>query len=147
MERSLKKGVLSFLDTLTMAIAGSAPAYSITVTTSALVAAAGVAGPAALWIALVGKRPLKKQHTSYAGRNVARARVLAGHPRPFLTPLGWGAARVANPGNDENQVAKPVPKEAPALRNMLPLADDQMGLPPPLAFSTLSRRLLMRPII
>ena len=51
MERSLKKGALSFLDTLAMAIAGSAPAYSITVTTAALVAAAGVAGPAALWIA------------------------------------------------------------------------------------------------
>jgi amino acid transporter len=51
LERSLKKGALSFLDTLAMAIAGSAPAYSITVTTAALVAAAGVAGPAALWIA------------------------------------------------------------------------------------------------
>jgi amino acid transporter len=51
LERSLKKGALSFLDTLTMAIAGSAPAYSITVSTAALVAAAGVAGPAALWIA------------------------------------------------------------------------------------------------
>jgi amino acid transporter len=49
--RSLKKGALSFLDALAMAIAGSAPAYSITVTTAALVAVAGVAGPAALWIA------------------------------------------------------------------------------------------------
>src|SRR5271154_2855764 len=36
-----------------MAIAGSAPAFSITATTAALVAAAGVAGPAALWIAAV----------------------------------------------------------------------------------------------
>ncbi|MGQ0443626.1 MAG: APC family permease [Beijerinckiaceae bacterium] len=51
MQGSLKKGALGFLDTLVMAIAGSAPAYSITVTTAALVAAAGVAGPAALWIA------------------------------------------------------------------------------------------------
>jgi amino acid transporter len=51
LERSLKKGALGFLETLAMAIAGSAPAYSITVTTAALVAAAGVAGPAALWIA------------------------------------------------------------------------------------------------
>ena len=51
MEGSLKKGALGFLDALVMAIAGSAPAYSITVTTAALVAAAGVAGPAALWIA------------------------------------------------------------------------------------------------
>ena len=51
MERSLRKGALGFLDALAMAIAGSAPAYSITVTTAALVAAAGFAGPAALWIA------------------------------------------------------------------------------------------------
>lgn len=51
MERSLKHGALSFLESLTMAIAGSAPAYSITVSTAALVAATGVAGPAALWIA------------------------------------------------------------------------------------------------
>jgi amino acid transporter len=51
LEGSLKKGALGFLDALAMAIAGSAPAYSITVTTAALVAAAGVAGPAALWIA------------------------------------------------------------------------------------------------
>jgi amino acid transporter len=51
LERSLKHGALSFLESLTMAIAGSAPAYSITVSTAALVAATGVAGPAALWIA------------------------------------------------------------------------------------------------
>ncbi len=48
---SLKHGALSFFDTLIMAIAGSAPAYSITVSTAALIAAAGLAGPAALWIA------------------------------------------------------------------------------------------------
>ncbi len=51
MERSLKKGALGFLDTLIMAIAGSAPAYSITVSTAALIVAAGAAGPAALWVA------------------------------------------------------------------------------------------------
>jgi amino acid transporter len=51
LERSLKTGALGFLDALVMAIAGSAPAYSITVTTAALVAAVGFAGPAALWIA------------------------------------------------------------------------------------------------
>jgi amino acid transporter len=48
---SLKKGALNFLDTLIMAIAGSAPAYSITVSTAALIVAAGFAGPAALWVA------------------------------------------------------------------------------------------------
>src|SRR3984893_17987902 len=48
---SLKKGALSFFDTLIMAIAGSAPAYSITVSTAALIVAAGLAGPATLWVA------------------------------------------------------------------------------------------------
>jgi amino acid transporter len=51
LECSLKKAALGFLDALTMAIAGSAPAYSITATTAALVTAAGAGGPAALWIA------------------------------------------------------------------------------------------------
>jgi amino acid transporter len=51
MASSLKKGALSFFDTLIMAIAGSAPAYSITVSTAALIVAAGLAGPAALWVA------------------------------------------------------------------------------------------------
>lgn len=53
MANRLKKGALSFFDTLIMSIAGSAPAYSITVSTAALIVAAGYAGPAALWIAAV----------------------------------------------------------------------------------------------
>jgi amino acid transporter len=51
LEHSLKKGALGFLDSLVMSIAGSAPAYSITVSTAALIGAAGMAGPAALWVA------------------------------------------------------------------------------------------------
>ncbi len=53
LERSLKQGALAFLDTAVMAIAGSAPAYSITASTAALVAAVGIAGPAALSIAFL----------------------------------------------------------------------------------------------
>lgn len=53
MQGSLRKGALGFLDTFTMAVAGSAPAYSVTVSTAALIAVAGVAGPAALWIAAI----------------------------------------------------------------------------------------------
>lgn len=53
LERSLKQGALGFLDTAVMAIAGSAPAYSITASTAALVAAVGIAGPAALSIAFL----------------------------------------------------------------------------------------------
>lgn len=53
MAGSLKKGALGFLDTAVMAVAGAAPAYSITASTAALVAAVGIAGPAALWVAFV----------------------------------------------------------------------------------------------
>jgi amino acid transporter len=53
MEHSLRKGALGLLDTTVMAVAGSAPAYSITASTAALVAAVGTAGPAALLIAFL----------------------------------------------------------------------------------------------
>jgi amino acid permease len=53
MEHSLRKGALGLLDSAVMAIAGSAPAYSITASTAALVAAVGIAGPAALLIAFL----------------------------------------------------------------------------------------------
>lgn len=45
---SLQGGVLSALDAVVMAVAGSAPAYSIAASTAVLVAAAGLASPAAL---------------------------------------------------------------------------------------------------
>ncbi|HXW71766.1 MAG TPA: APC family permease [Methylocella sp.] len=50
-QHSLKHGALSFLDTAVMAVAGSAPAYSITASSSALIAAVGLASPATLLIA------------------------------------------------------------------------------------------------
>ncbi len=53
LRRSLKPGVLSLLDTAVMAVAGSAPAYSITASTAALIAAVGIAGPAALSVAFL----------------------------------------------------------------------------------------------
>lgn len=46
--RSLRANVLGAADTAMMAVAGSAPAYSIAATTATLVAAAGLASPAAL---------------------------------------------------------------------------------------------------
>jgi len=52
-DHSLRQGALGLLDTAVMAVAGSAPAYSITASTAALVAAVGIAGPAALSIAFV----------------------------------------------------------------------------------------------
>ncbi|GGT39101.1 putative amino acid permease [Streptomyces kurssanovii] len=46
--RGLRPNVLGTFDTIVMAVAGSAPAYSIAATTSVLVATVGLAGPAAL---------------------------------------------------------------------------------------------------
>jgi amino acid transporter len=47
-ENGLHGNVLTALDAVVMAVAGSAPAYSLAATTAALVAAAGLASPAAL---------------------------------------------------------------------------------------------------
>ncbi|MER5886055.1 APC family permease [Streptomyces sp. NPDC001941] len=46
--RGLQPGVLGTFDTIVMAVAGSAPAYSLAATTAVLVAAVGLAAPAAL---------------------------------------------------------------------------------------------------
>ncbi|MDQ0844005.1 APC family permease [Streptomyces sp. V1I6] len=46
--RGLRPNVLGTFDTVVMAVAGSAPAYSIAATTAVLVATVGLAGPAAL---------------------------------------------------------------------------------------------------
>jgi len=53
LDRSLRQGALGLLDTVVMAVAGSAPAYSITASTAALAAAVGTAGPAALSVAFL----------------------------------------------------------------------------------------------
>lgn len=53
MKRTLRQEALGFLDSVVMAVAGSAPAYSITASTAALVAAVGIAGPAALSVAFL----------------------------------------------------------------------------------------------
>jgi len=47
-EHSLERGALGLLDAVVMAVAGSAPAYSIAATTAVIVAAVGFASPAAL---------------------------------------------------------------------------------------------------
>jgi amino acid transporter len=47
-QHALEKNSLGFLDAVVMAVAGSAPAYSIAATTAAIVAAVGFAAPAAL---------------------------------------------------------------------------------------------------
>jgi amino acid transporter len=46
--RGLRTGALGLFDLIVMAVAGSAPAYSIAASTAALAAAVGLAGPAAL---------------------------------------------------------------------------------------------------
>jgi len=48
MADGLKKNALSILDTITLAVAGTAPSYTLNATTAALVAAVGLYSPAAL---------------------------------------------------------------------------------------------------
>lgn len=48
MAKGLKQNALSIIDTITLAIAGSAPSYSLNATTAALIAAVGLASPGAL---------------------------------------------------------------------------------------------------
>ena len=55
MSKGLKQNALSLLDTVTLAVAGSAPSYSLNATTAALIAAVGLASPAAL---LIGAIPM-----------------------------------------------------------------------------------------
>src|SRR3954453_8752303 len=47
-ERGLRQGALGGFDSVVMAVAGSAPAYSIAATTAVLVGSVGLASPAAL---------------------------------------------------------------------------------------------------
>jgi amino acid transporter len=48
MAKGLKQNALSIIDTITLAVAGTAPSYSLNATTAALVAAVGLASPGAL---------------------------------------------------------------------------------------------------
>src|SRR4029450_8233936 len=47
-DRGLRQGALSGFDSVVMAVAGNAPAYSIAATTAVLITTVGVASPAAL---------------------------------------------------------------------------------------------------
>lgn len=48
MSNNLKQNALSIIDTITLAVAGSAPSYSLNATTAALIATVGLASPGAL---------------------------------------------------------------------------------------------------
>jgi amino acid transporter len=48
MAQGLKQNALSIVDTITLAVAGTAPSYSLNATTAALIAAVGLASPGAL---------------------------------------------------------------------------------------------------
>lgn len=53
MPKGLKRNALSMIDTVTLAVAGSAPSYSLNATTATLVAAVGLASPGALLYAAI----------------------------------------------------------------------------------------------
>ncbi len=92
-EPGLDKGALGFLDAVVMAVAGSAPAYSIAATTAAIVAAVGLGAPAALLycgIPMLGIA-IAYHHLNQMGANAGAAYSWVGrviHPSlGFLT--GW----------------------------------------------------------
>ena len=53
MAKGLKRNALSMVDTVTLAVAGSAPSYSLNATTATLIAAVGLASPGALLYAAI----------------------------------------------------------------------------------------------
>jgi amino acid transporter len=92
-EDKLDEGALHFLDAIVMAVAGSAPAYSIAATTAAIVAAVGLGAPASLLycgIPMLGIA-IAYHHLNKMGANAGAAYSWVGrviHPGlGFLT--GW----------------------------------------------------------
>lgn len=92
MSAGLKKNALSFVDTITLAVAGSAPSYSLNATTAALIATVGLASPAAL---LLGAIPMFGISFSFKYLNLWRADAGAAYAwvgRAIHPSLGFLAA-------------------------------------------------------
>ena len=92
-EHKLDEGALHFLDAIVMAVAGSAPAYSIAATTAAIVAAVGLGAPASLLycgIPMLGIA-IAYHHLNKMGANAGAAYAWVGRViHPFLGFLtGW----------------------------------------------------------
>jgi amino acid transporter len=85
MSTNLKQNALSIVDTITLAVAGTAPSYSLNATTAALIAAVGLAAPGAL---LYGAIPMFG--ISFAFKYLNQWRADAG------TAYAW-VGRVINP--------------------------------------------------
>jgi amino acid transporter len=92
MAGSLKQNALSILDTVTLAVAGSAPSYSLNATTAALIAVVGLAAPGAL---LYGAIPMFGIAFAFMYLNRWRADAGAGYAwvgRSLNPYLGFMAA-------------------------------------------------------
>lgn len=92
MAKGLKENALSVVDAVTLAVAGSAPSYSLNATMAALVAAVGLAAPAAL---LLGAVPMFGISFAFKYLNEWRADAGAAYVwvgRALAPPLGFLAA-------------------------------------------------------
>src|SRR3954467_13595137 len=88
-ERGLRQGALGGFDSVVMAVAGSAPAYSIAATTAVLIGAVGLASPAALLYSAIPMLGI-----AWAFNYLGRADVNAGaHPAPHPQRPVRAAAR------------------------------------------------------
>jgi amino acid transporter len=92
MAKGLKENALTIVDTVTLAVAGSAPSYSLNASTAALVAAVGLAAPAAL---LFGAIPMFGISFAFKYLNQWRADAGASYVwvgRAIHPSLGFAAA-------------------------------------------------------
>lgn len=92
MAKGLKENALTIVDTVTLAVAGSAPSYSLNASMAALVAAVGLAAPAAL---LLGAVPMFGISFAFKYLNEWRADAGAAYVwvgRAIAPPIGFLAA-------------------------------------------------------
>ena len=90
MAKGLKQNALSIVDTVTLAVAGTAPSYSLNATTAALVAAVGLAAPGAL---LYGALPMFGISFAFKYLNEWRADAGTAYAWVGRSILTWGFSR------------------------------------------------------
>jgi amino acid transporter len=125
---SLKQNALSIVDTVTLAVAGTAPSYSLNATTAALVAAVGLASPGAL---LYGAIPMFGIAFAFMHLNRWRADAGAAYAwvgRSINPQLGFLCAWTFLTLSTAFMVAAALPVGVTTLSLIAPQAQENVGL-------------------
>jgi amino acid transporter len=125
---SLKQNALSIVDTITLAVAGTAPSYSLNATTAALVAAVGLAAPGAL---LYGAIPMFGIAFAFMHLNRWRADAGAAYAwvgRSINPQLGFLCAWTFLTLSTAFMVAAALPVGVTTLSLIAPQAQENVGL-------------------